>query len=211
MTDAQIDRRVRRGQWVTGSVRGILLLAETADEPLARLAAATQIPNSLAARESALALWGVVSMPARPVVIVDRRRNVRNVTTIACAQLSSGPDTIDAHAGCSKRSGSNAVDPTRFRSRIGAARSPSASSRPASNNPNSTASPSTSTVQPSGAIDGATSNWRRQDGGSIASPGTCVNTTGRSSPRPWPPGSMQPLRSPSPTHQRVGNGDLDER
>lgn len=93
MSIAQIDRRVRRGQWVPGPVHGTLLLSDFADEPISVLAAATSIMGSLAYRESALALWGLVEAPPEPVLVVDRRRNARAVTTVTSSAFERLPST----------------------------------------------------------------------------------------------------------------------
>ncbi len=72
MSKAQVDRRLRRGRWVSSPVRGVYLVTEFADDPVAHLAAATRFPGALAHRRSTLALWGLVDHPAKPQIVLDR-------------------------------------------------------------------------------------------------------------------------------------------
>ncbi len=85
MNVAQIERRVRRGQWLRGPVRSTFLLADSASDPMASLAAATLGLDAVAWGRSALALWGVTDPPRRPeVASAKRRRNA--LVTIRCVK-----------------------------------------------------------------------------------------------------------------------------
>ena len=66
LTVSQIDRRVRRGQWVTSGFRRRLILADMWHDPLAHLASAVQGLTGVAWRRSGLALHGVVGHPPKP-------------------------------------------------------------------------------------------------------------------------------------------------
>ncbi|MEZ5225251.1 MAG: type IV toxin-antitoxin system AbiEi family antitoxin domain-containing protein [Acidimicrobiales bacterium] len=94
MTPAQVDRRVRRGQWVVGPGRGVLLLAAHGNDPLAKPCAATLlIEGSNAHGRSALALWGLVEHPNLPTVVTERQRRVRGVAVTTRAGASAFPTT----------------------------------------------------------------------------------------------------------------------
>ncbi len=93
LTTAQIDRRVRRGHWVTGPVRGTLIVASHAANPEAHLTAATVGLGAIAWGRSALALWSLDDHPNRPVVARSRHGNSPNVALSHVTDLSSLPTT----------------------------------------------------------------------------------------------------------------------
>ncbi|MEZ5340860.1 MAG: hypothetical protein R2706_05260 [Acidimicrobiales bacterium] len=64
----QIGRRVERRQWLVGPGLGVYVLAEAANDPLTRLAAAAMGCEAAAWGPSALALWGLRPFPQTPVV-----------------------------------------------------------------------------------------------------------------------------------------------
>lgn len=72
MSKAQVDRRVRHGHWVSSPVRGVYLIANAANDPVAHLTAATQFSGGLAYRRSALGLWGLVDHPSKPEILLGR-------------------------------------------------------------------------------------------------------------------------------------------
>ncbi len=80
MNRAQIDRRVRRGHWVSGAVRGSCVLASHADDPLAKLTAATVGLGAVAWARSALALWGLAEYPKHPEVVSAKQRKCADVS-----------------------------------------------------------------------------------------------------------------------------------
>lgn len=66
---SQIDRRVRRRQWLPSGFRGRLILADAWPDPLAHLTSAVQGLNGVAWRRSGLALHGVVGHPSKPEIL----------------------------------------------------------------------------------------------------------------------------------------------
>lgn len=93
MNKNQIDRRVRRGQWVSGPGRGTFILAEQATSPLPLLRAANLAFDAVAWGASALALWGIVDHPKRPSIASDRRPKSESFDIIRVGDLSSLPQT----------------------------------------------------------------------------------------------------------------------
>ncbi len=93
MNVAQIERRVRRGQWLRGPVRSTFLLADSANDPMAFLAAATMGLDAVAWGRSALALWGVVDPPRRPEVASPKRRRNALVKVSCVKNLDQQPLT----------------------------------------------------------------------------------------------------------------------
>lgn len=79
MRKQQIDRRVRRGQWVSGPTRDTLILASSSNDPLAQLYAATTSPGAIAWADSSLALRDLGGHPPRPIVATARRRSSTHV------------------------------------------------------------------------------------------------------------------------------------
>lgn len=71
--EIQIDRRVRRDQWVLGPGRGTYLLASHADKPESLLFAANIGVDAVAWGQSAVALWGLGGHPEVPIVASRRR------------------------------------------------------------------------------------------------------------------------------------------
>lgn len=70
---SQIDRRVRRGQWLTSGFRGRMILADMWDDPLAHLTGAVQGLDGVAWRRSGLALHGVAGHPSKPEILARRQ------------------------------------------------------------------------------------------------------------------------------------------
>ncbi len=93
MTRAQIDRRVRSGQWVSGPSKSTVLLAAKAANPLSILAAATQGHEAVAWGASALALWEIGEYPTKPVIASERRPESDQVEARFVKQLGALPLT----------------------------------------------------------------------------------------------------------------------
>ena len=93
MNVAQIERRVRRGQWLRGPVRSTFLLADSASDPMASLIAATMGLDAVAWGRSALALWGVTDPPRRPEVASAKRRRNALVNVSCVKNLDQQPLT----------------------------------------------------------------------------------------------------------------------
>ncbi len=81
MNNAQIDRRLRRGHWVSGPVRGSCILVSHADDPLAKLAAVTVSLGAMAWGRSTLGLWELVEQPKRPEIVSSRQRRCAAVAS----------------------------------------------------------------------------------------------------------------------------------
>ncbi len=82
MSKAQVDRRVRRGHWIPGPVRGSCILAARAENPLARLTAATTGLGAIAWGRSALGLWDLSDHPIRPEVASPKQRQCATVSVL---------------------------------------------------------------------------------------------------------------------------------
>lgn len=93
LTAAQVDRRVRRGQWVSGPNRTTLILSERAKDPISVLAAATDHGESVAWSESALGLWGIGENPLRPTVATTKRRRNAALDIVYIKNLQELPLT----------------------------------------------------------------------------------------------------------------------
>ncbi len=93
LTAAQVDRRVRRRHWLTGPVRGTLIVASHAAEPVAQLTAATVGLGAVAWGQSALALWSLGSHPVRPIVARGRDYSGPNVDLTHVTDLKALPIT----------------------------------------------------------------------------------------------------------------------
>ncbi len=91
MTRAQIDRRVRQGQWISGPARGTLLLVSHSKDPLALLSAATRGHRAVAWGQSALALWNLANHPIRPVIASERDIGSKSVTSHSVTDLQNLP------------------------------------------------------------------------------------------------------------------------
>lgn len=95
MTVAQVDRRVRRGQWRKGCGPATYLLAEMADDPFAQLASAVVGHDAVGWGASALAVWGLGQYPTRPIVAlpVQLRRaagaEIRSVAALGALPITS--------------------------------------------------------------------------------------------------------------------------
>ncbi len=87
MTRSQIDRRVRRGQWVSGPARGGLILAEYATSPASILLATVTVLNGVAWGRSALALWKLTDHPAKPSVAISKRAQGSNIDIVSLREL----------------------------------------------------------------------------------------------------------------------------
>ncbi len=95
MTVAQVDRRVRRGQWRKGCGPATYLLAEMAEDPFARLASAVVGLDAVGWGASALAVWGLGQYPTMPIVAlpVQLRRpggaEIRSVAALGALPITS--------------------------------------------------------------------------------------------------------------------------
>ncbi len=94
MTRSQIDRRVRRGQWVSGPARGSLLLSGYTTNPLSRLHAVVLTLQAVAWGRSALALWNLVDHPVKPSVAIAGRAQSTKIDVTTIKGLDSLPRTI---------------------------------------------------------------------------------------------------------------------
>ncbi len=88
MTKKQIDRRVRRGQWVSGPARGGLILAKYATNPLSILAATTTTLDAIAWGRSAVALWQLTDHPTKPTVASIHQSRCAQVRTVRINTLA---------------------------------------------------------------------------------------------------------------------------
>ncbi len=73
MTSGQVDRRVRRRQWVPSGFSGRLILADSRDDPLAHLRCSVDATDGVVWRRSAMALWGLSGHPSTPDVLARRQ------------------------------------------------------------------------------------------------------------------------------------------
>ncbi len=94
MTAAQIDRRLRRQQWLPSGSRGWYVLAEQAADPLAALSAATRAMAGPAWVASALALFELRPHPTVPMVASDRDHAGPNVQRVHVTRLAQLPRTV---------------------------------------------------------------------------------------------------------------------
>ncbi len=90
LTPAQIDRRVRRRQWVPGPKRGAFILREFVDNPLSQLKAAIDAvgPDAIAWGHSALALYGMANFPLAPAIASRRRITSANLAPVIVGDLA---------------------------------------------------------------------------------------------------------------------------
>lgn len=93
MTVAQIDRRLRRRQWVVAGPQGWYLLADNASCPLASLYPATTALVAPAWAQSTLALNGLGDHPSKPMVATDRRYTGQGVRAVYVEGLEDLPRT----------------------------------------------------------------------------------------------------------------------
>lgn len=93
MSKSQIDRRVRRGQWLSGPTRTTLVVAAQDVGPLTWLRAANLGLSALAWGSSALALHGLGQHPETPTIASPRRTRCSVYSTVAIADLSIIPST----------------------------------------------------------------------------------------------------------------------
>lgn len=93
MSKGQIDRRVRRGQWLSGPTRTTLVVAAQDAGPLTWLRAANLGLSALAWGSSALALHGLGQHPETPTIASPRRTRCSVYSTVAIADLSIIPST----------------------------------------------------------------------------------------------------------------------
>lgn len=87
MTTAQVDRRVRHGQWVVGPAKGTLLLSEYANSHRSKLAAADIGLGTVAWGASAIALFGLADDPLIPVVALGRHAQSRKLRIVVVREL----------------------------------------------------------------------------------------------------------------------------
>ncbi len=93
MTKTQIDRRVRRGQWLSGPGRSTLILAEFGHRPETWLYAANLAFGAIAWGRSALALWNLNDHPVRPIVACQRRPKCASIDLVSVRDLIMLPQT----------------------------------------------------------------------------------------------------------------------
>ena len=88
MSRNQIDRRVRRGQWLPLGPRGWYVVSACQADPMAALTAATNALNGPAWGPSALALFDLGPHPATPTVASNRRYGGAGVTPVHVSGLA---------------------------------------------------------------------------------------------------------------------------
>ncbi len=93
MTVLQIDRRVRRRQWIPAGPQGWYLLASQAGNPLPRLVAGTRALEGPAWASSALALHELGSHPDLPMIAAARCYRGPGVTRVHVTRLRELPRT----------------------------------------------------------------------------------------------------------------------
>ena len=100
LSKAQIDRRVRRGQWISGPGRRTYILSSHQSDPLAWLRAASQGLEAIAWGHSALALWGLVEHPRIPTLATPHRTRDRRVSLTLRQDLEVLPQTVRCGIPC---------------------------------------------------------------------------------------------------------------
>ncbi len=91
LTTAQIDRRVRRGQWQVLGPRGWYVLAGKASCPLAQLCGATRALDAPAWGRSALALVDLTTHPQDPMVAAPVRYSGRGLHRVSVVDIDELP------------------------------------------------------------------------------------------------------------------------
>ncbi len=94
LSKAQLDRRVRRGQWCSGPGRRTFILASHKSDPLAWLQAAAQGLNAIAWGRSALALWDLSEHPRIPTLATIGRSRDRRISLTLRQDLGALPQTV---------------------------------------------------------------------------------------------------------------------
>ncbi|MDH3299148.1 MAG: hypothetical protein OES24_01420 [Acidimicrobiia bacterium] len=93
MSAAQVDRRLRRRQWLPLAARGWYVLAAHAENPLAALTAATRSLAGPAWADSALPLFGMGDHPHIPMVASDRDHSGPGIQRVHVTRLDDLPRT----------------------------------------------------------------------------------------------------------------------